>query len=374
MPRFRAWVYIRLALLLSALVPVSLASVHRLLAASFNGNFVAGLEFDSDAGTLAVISNTTTAAPHGWFALDANKTTVYGAAWSSPGTLDAYTLDKSTYALDLVSTLSFGSSRPLHIVAPSNGNAAGSIYAVTNTMGMVVTSTSASSPFAAVQTFNLSSASFGHGIAISPSGELAYVADIDGEQIWAYNVQSNGTLASIGQFATHNNTDGPRHLTFSTDGNTLYVVEQNSCRVDSYAVSGNGTLAWTSGSSIIPSGLECSTSVFWSDEVAISSDSSILYASTRGRTSSTNGYVAGFSLSSNGTIGELQFIFNMTSSGGAAAAIIAAPASIDSSETFYSSLSDSEVGYIAIMKYRNGSFSEVARTSVYSASVAQWVD
>lgn len=70
----------------------------------------------------------------------------------------------------------------------------------------------------------------------------------------------------------------------------------------------------------------------------------------------------------------MRFMYNMTSSGGAAGAIIAAPASIDSAGTLYSSLSDSDVGYIAIMKYENGSFSEVARTSVYSASVAQWVD
>ena len=50
-------------------------------------------------------------------------------------------------------------------------------------MGMVTISINASSLFAAVQTFDLSSAIIGHGITISPSGELAYVADIDGEQI-----------------------------------------------------------------------------------------------------------------------------------------------------------------------------------------------
>lgn len=67
MPRLQT--YTGLALF-CALFPVSFASVHHLLAASFDGNFIAGLEFDSDAGTLTVISNTTTAAAHGWFALD----------------------------------------------------------------------------------------------------------------------------------------------------------------------------------------------------------------------------------------------------------------------------------------------------------------
>lgn len=59
----------KVLLLLVPFITTARATVHHLFAASFNGNFIAGLEFDTEANTLVVVSNTTTTATHGWITL-----------------------------------------------------------------------------------------------------------------------------------------------------------------------------------------------------------------------------------------------------------------------------------------------------------------
>ena len=98
-----------------------------------------------------------------------------------------------------------------------------------------------------------------------------------------------------------------------------------------------------------------------SDEVALSANKSLLWATSRSRPSSTPGYISAFSLDDSGAIIEQLFLTNTSSSGGEANSVAPAPFNEK-----YAALTDSSTGFVEIWELGegDGSAAVVARVDL----------
>jgi len=140
--------------------------------------------------------------------------------------------------------------------------------------------------------------------------------------------------------------------------------------VDVFSIAPDGvTLQHANGVKIIPA--EKDPKDYWADEVRLSTSSGdtpkYLYASTRGLSADTRGYVAAFRLKSDGMIeGEALDIYETATSGGLANAIEPAPAGSHDLAGDYLALVDSLEGIICVLVFDGKRFKEACRTTLLS--------
>lgn len=126
------------------------------------------------------------------------------------------------------------------------------------------------------------------------------------------------------------------------------------------------------GASVLPPGEDCAK--YWADEVRLASgpDSlhpEFLFASTRGLSSETKGFVSVFALHKDGSLASKEPIdmWMTPTSGGIANAIEPAPwlkKSGSSANIHYLSLTDSEIGLVMILSFDGCRIREVCRVSL----------
>lgn len=240
-----------------------------------------------------------------------------------------------------------------------------------------------------IQNYNYNTSSGVHGMAFSREGDLIYSADDNGNQIWTHAVNaSTGELTLVATIAAPATGDNPRHVAVSSTGNYLYAIleEANELaqfwldektglpvyRNVSYPLVPPGkrkSLMFSSRSphpdKAMPPG--SSDSDYWSDEVAVSASGSYLWATSRGRSDDTPGYISAFALDpSSGAITSQLFLMETTTSGGTANSV--APSEFSDK---YVALTDSSVGFVEIWKFSvptlsnsTGSASVVARVAL----------
>lgn len=264
-----------------------------------------------------------------------------------------------------------------------------------------------------------------HSADLSPSGDALYVADIGRNCIWSYTVdRATGKLRLAQKYISPRPNDGPRHVWPHPNGKVVYVLQEHTSMVDVFTVeysqiktededeNENDTaisgphLTHVQGVRIIPAGAD--EAVFWADEVRTSlSDGDTprwLYASTRGLTEQTKGYVAVFRLDEHGLIDQspptaagsvgavpaqepapapdadadaryngLRYMYTTPTSGGWANAVQPGPtvAGVE-----YIALTDSEQGFVFVLAWDGMVLSEVARTKLdegAGAATAVWL-
>ena len=64
-----------------------------------------------------------------------------------------------------------------------------------------------------------------HAVAVSPDNRYLFIPDISGNRICRMEIGKDGTLKESGSVSSKN-FHGPRHMTFSADGNFAYLISQ----------------------------------------------------------------------------------------------------------------------------------------------------
>ncbi|KAH9824509.1 muconate cycloisomerase 1-like, partial [Teratosphaeria destructans] len=182
--------------------------------------------------------------------------------------------------------------------------------------------------------------------------------------------------------------DGPRHTWPHPTARILYSLQEHTSMVDLFAIdpTDGTTLHHLTGVKIIPADQDPKD--YWADEVRLSPGPHPrhLYASTRGLTAATRGYVAVFALDpADGTLASdtALHIWQTPTSGGIANAIEPAPRADDDTGVEYLAMTDSEEGWVFMLGFdpRKGEIGEVARVNlgktgegeVVKAATAVWL-
>ncbi len=120
-----------------------------------------------------------------------------------------------------------------------------------------------------------------HAIALSPDNRFAIVADLGLDQLIAYPFDAaKGTLGANPQITKASPGAGPRHLTFSSDGRFLYVINEMQSTVVTYAYdAGTGVLRELQSISTLPKGFSGTST---GAEIEIDPSGKFLFASNRG--------------------------------------------------------------------------------------------
>lgn len=184
-----------------------------------------------------------------------------------------------------------------------------------------------------------------HGTAISPGPQFLFSADDAGNQLWSHRIDSTtGEVTFISKLEGPSEGADPRHVAVHPNGTYIYVLLEGSSEVAVYTYDATtGVPAFTNVTySLLPSP-SYNTSLYWADEVALSPSGKYLWATNRGRSSGTLGYISAFTLTEDGAVVDQNFLVETTNSGGAANAVAPSPFS-----DRFVALTDSEVGFVEI--------------------------
>ncbi len=153
-----------------------------------------------------------------------------------------------------------------------------------------------------------------HWIEVSARNRFAYVADLGLDRVLIYKFDAaTGTLASGGSgpatedffSATLSPGTGPRHVAFSADGNSMYVLGELDSTVTVFANDARETFRSVQKISALPAGFSGRNDAA---EIAIHPSGKFLYTSNRGHDS-----IAVFSVEK--STGRLSLVGNVSTQG-----------------------------------------------------------
>ena len=211
-----------------------------------------------------------------------------------------------------------------------------------------------------------------------------------------YDVRPDNTLALLSETIAHREHDAPRHNIPSPDGRFVYSVTEHSpsapfrrsdpaaSYVDVWEVA-ESDLVWRQSVSIIPSSAHRPD--YRGDTLRLSRSGRTLFASTRGKTPATQGWVAVWTVDA--TTGLLSTSapadsdgalhrYRTRNSGGKANAVEPAPAGTPLSDRGeeWLVLTDDEQGRVAVLGWDGAQLAEVASVELREgdmASHAVWI-
>lgn len=267
------------------------ADLHHVFVPSFTSPHLYSLEFDDANNTIVQARHIVGNDGHPWISFSYDKASLYAGETNG---FASYTVDNST-------SLSYKKSVPLPGPCSQKIAGFGSTY-ITSLQRAPFTVYGA--PFGAclsamsvepdgtlmdvVQNITLESTSGIHGLAIGADAEYIFSADLSANGIWVHKVnQETGALAKVSFTPAPSVNAGPRHLIVHPTGRFLYVVMEAKNEVRVYAInfgqrSSQVKITDTGLSySLIPQGEDPAD--YMANEVILSADSNILFASTRYR-------------------------------------------------------------------------------------------
>ena len=227
-------------------------------------------------------------------ALSPDHNTLYAVNEIGPGTdavgrFEAYDLRAGTFGQRQAS-VGTGAHAPCHISVDKSGQLA----VVTNYVGGVVCAFSLPLTDQTVpqliqlpnvpRTNPRQESSHPHSSVISPDGRFVYVADLgtDRVMIYQYDQAQHKLLPAETPFVELPDGSGPRHMAFSTDGKTLYIVNELNNTVAVTQVAENGTLQIRQSLTTLPATFQGASNIA---DVHLSKDGKVLYVSNRGHNS-----------------------------------------------------------------------------------------
>lgn len=370
-----------------------------LIVGTFNSPHLYTLRFDPKAKTLAVSTISPGTGGHSWLSLSPDGKTLYCTAWGEPkSSVAAFAVNGSANQLQLINERPVD-GRPGYVCCSSThvysvGGHTGDVFTIEQggrlgeriqSLDFVQKSTeNMSEKRGAVAHGNFGGLRHGaHSCDLSPDGKSLYVADIGRNCVWVYGIsctQANGLNGHTPKPESHlslqvksiapRSYDGPRHTWPHPNGNILYSLQEHSSMVDVFSIvrdeGGSAKeLRLVGSGSILPPDQDRKD--FWADEVRLSTgpDSKhpkYLFASTRGLTKETKGYVSVFELDSTGNLLSENAIdiWQTPTSGGIANAIEPAPWAVESEEHIqYLALTDSENGTVSILSFSGTTIEQV---------------
>lgn len=206
-----------------------------------------------------------------------------------------------------------------------------------------------------IQNYTYATSSGVHGMAFGPNDTYLYSADDTDNSLWTHSIDATtGELTLVSQISGPVSGADPRHIAVHPIGLYAYVILEGANELAVYSIDQtNHTLAFTNITyPLIPSTAE--TSDYWSDEVAISYSTNYLWATSRGRSTGTDGYISAFTLSADGAIEKQLFLNATTSSGGTANSV--APSDFTDQ---WVALTDNSEGFVEIWELVDGNATRI---------------
>ncbi|KAJ7596934.1 3-carboxy-cis cis-mucoante lactonizing enzyme [Mycena floridula] len=310
-------------------------------------------QVDSDAGTLELVNTTSAASAHPWLSVDLERRTVYASGWSNPisgqRTYSAYSYSPEDFTIRLLNSVPSCGTKPIaNQFIPQI--AGGIFYGLdfVNPCGDVWSVKENGAFDEQIQQLAFENISTLHGFVNTEDLKFSYVMDLGGNRIHTFELSAtNGTLAQVTETLPSITGAGPRHAVIR--GQYLYVIDEEGLRVDQFSLNTDtGSIGLTNTTlAVTPFGLTpANASLYWGDEIALSSDGSKLYASTRSRDASQPGYLAAWSLTASGDIDTSLFIVPTPEAGGTSN-IISTSIWNDSSKNMLI-LTDQDTGFVAL--------------------------
>jgi 6-phosphogluconolactonase len=228
------------------------------------------------------------------------------------GAVSAFAIDSSTGKLTLLNQLATGGADPCYLTVDKTGkfllvaNYSGGSIAVFPILedGRLGEKSAFIQHTGHGPNPERQEAPHAHSIDLSPDGRFAIVDDLGLDETLVYKFDSaHGTLTpNDPPFAKANPGAGPRHFTFSPNGNFGYVVNELSSDISAFSYDAmNGTFHPLQTISTIP---KTFTAENTAAEIEISPSGKFLYASNRGHNS-----IAVFSIDpQKGTLTLLQYV------------------------------------------------------------------
>lgn len=267
------------------------ADLHHVFVPSFTSPHLYSLEFDDANNTLAQARHIVGNDGHPWISFNYDKSSLYAGETNG---FASYTVSNST-------SLSYKKSLPLPGPCSQKIAGFGSTY-ITSLQRAPFTVYGA--PFGAclsamsvgpdgtlldiVQNITLDSSSGIHGLAMGSDEAFVFSADLSANGIWVHRVnQETGALSLVSFTPAPTANAGPRHLIVHPTGRFLYVVMEAKNEIRVYAInfgqrSSSVKITDTGLSySLIPK--DADPANYMANEVILSQDSNILFASTRYR-------------------------------------------------------------------------------------------
>ena len=264
------------------------------------------LAFNNQTGAVESVTLASKAVNPTFLAWNDSKTKFYAVnAVDGKGGISSYAWNSGQTSL--TNHLSSEESSPCHVVLSHNGKLAAS--ANYGTGGVAVYSIQPNGDLGSITGTAVNTGVFGpsprqkgphaHCGMFSKDDKILYIVDLGLDQILAYPVGADGSIAEAQSAVKMEPGDGPRHLIFNKAGDKAFVVNELSSSVVSFSVDKNtGKLTTIDRKSTLPDGF--TESNFCAD-IHLSPDEKYLYASNRGHNS-----IAVYSVANDGKLSLVQ--------------------------------------------------------------------
>ncbi|KAH0578956.1 hypothetical protein H2248_003138 [Termitomyces sp. 'cryptogamus'] len=284
-----------------------------ILSGSFRSPSLFLLAFEPGPRTLELVQTVPGFGPHQYLATSARKDRIYTTSWALPPVLSSWSFDKARVGhvnnVPITATSSYITVPAPFTHAYSAGGPAGEVHAIDPASGAL---SHALQQLLFVPPDDLPAADktraalrYGaHALEVSPTGHVFVpVLGTDSIEMYTRNA-STGLLAHLTSVpsprATH---DGPRHVKIHPNGRVLYSVTEHTNLIDAYAITATG-LTHLSSRSLVPPPLSAPS--FRGDTLILSPSTPehpaprALFASTRGASPATPGWLSTFLLDADG--------------------------------------------------------------------------
>ncbi|KAF8323312.1 3-carboxy-cis,cis-mucoante lactonizing enzyme [Clavulina sp. PMI_390] len=292
-----------------------------IITGSFSAIFLYILAFNTHTRQLSVLSQHDAFGPHQWLVLNSRLDRLYATSWAWPPHLYSW---KVVASPDDVPTLEFINDAPISATSSyialtdthtySIGGPSGEVHALRSDAGYgdKVQEVLYVSPeeFKTTDKTRKALREGSHGIEFTKDG-LAFVPHLGTNSIWIYQLDAaSGKLDLLSEVQSIREHDAPRHALPHPNGRYLYVVTEHTSFLDVYEIS-NKTLLHRQAASLIPA--DRSPSDFRGDTLRLSRRSEFespgeesrpqfLFATTRGKTTATRGFLSALELDADGLI------------------------------------------------------------------------
>ncbi|QDS72793.1 hypothetical protein FKW77_006134 [Venturia effusa] len=271
--------------------PFVQADLHHVFVPSFTSPRLYSLEFDDATKSITQAREIIGNDGHPWISFSYDKASLYA------GETNGF----ASYAVNNATSLSYKKSVPL----PGQCNQKLAGFGATYTTSLQrAPFTAYGAPFGSclsamsvepdgtlmstIQNITFEPTSGIHGMAIGADAEFIFSADLTANGIWAHRVnKETGALTKVSFTAAPTANAGPRHLVVHPSGRFLFVVMEAKNEVRVYAINSGQKSSQVKitdtrlSYSLIPS--SANPADYMANEVILSTDSNILFASTRSR-------------------------------------------------------------------------------------------
>jgi len=248
-------------------------------------------DFDPETGTLSPLTVVATPSNPSWIVANADGSVLYVTAEGDAGQVIAYRRDVVTGALTEINRVSSEGASPCYASVTQDGrfvltanytSATIAIAPIAEDGGLVAATDTAAHHGSSVVGDRQGEA-HAHSIVQTPDGGWALVADLGTDELVAHRLDlASGTFRDgEGDVVATAVTPGagPRHIAFSPDGTTAYVINELDSTLSAYAWDATtGTLTLRQTVSTLPADF---TDTNYPAQVLVSADGRFVYGSNR---------------------------------------------------------------------------------------------